>query len=54
VESKDWANLIVENGINSGGITGIKRSEVNQTKKLPHIEKVKLYLKKLNKRLEKN
>jgi len=32
VESKDWANLIVENGINSGGITGIKRSEETKQK----------------------
>jgi hypothetical protein len=31
VESKSWANLVIENGINSGGVSGIKRSE--ETKK---------------------
>ena len=31
VESKLWANLVIENGINSGGLSGIKRSE--ETKK---------------------
>ena len=31
VESKNWANLVIENGINGGGVSGIKRSE--ETKK---------------------
>jgi|688.fasta_scaffold22155_3 hypothetical protein len=32
VESAEWANMVIENGINSGGITGIKRSAETKEK----------------------
>jgi hypothetical protein len=32
VESKEWANLVIENGINSGGVSGIKRTEDTKQK----------------------